>query len=168
MLTRCSLSNRRETWRPVLYIVPPTWRTKEKQRTSEEHPRSVRFITGTDGLVKSTTKATETGTGVRPTVSLDRYWNVNVGMRLNNSLKHLSIHSEALAEKQRGMIFTDNPGYSFITRPGFKVNNWHSLCDSGPDSYLSFHSWIPFFYHLLSKWSLHSSNCKRKTSTHIM
>lgn len=30
MLTRCSLSNRRETWRPVLYIVPPTWeRTHE-------------------------------------------------------------------------------------------------------------------------------------------
>lgn len=32
MLTRCSLSSRRETWRPVLYIVPPTWR-----RTEEAH-----------------------------------------------------------------------------------------------------------------------------------
>lgn len=27
IFTKCSLSNRRETWRPVLYIVPPTWNT---------------------------------------------------------------------------------------------------------------------------------------------
>lgn len=43
MLTRCSLSNRRETWRPVLYIVPPTWRTtknKEEQLITEWHKDS--------------------------------------------------------------------------------------------------------------------------------
>lgn len=27
IFTKCSLSNRKETWRPVLYIVPPTWKT---------------------------------------------------------------------------------------------------------------------------------------------
>lgn len=40
MLTRCSLSNRRETWRPVLYIVPPTWRrTNEAQLITQGHNR---------------------------------------------------------------------------------------------------------------------------------
>lgn len=39
MFTKCSLSRRSETWRPVLYIVPPTYiytkRHKRKQRFSD-------------------------------------------------------------------------------------------------------------------------------------
>lgn len=37
MFTKCSLSNRRETWRPVLYIVPPTWKTASKADYDQTH-----------------------------------------------------------------------------------------------------------------------------------